>query len=352
MSTVETKPAPQKTRLEYVGLPEIIIDLEIQQRSGWTKDDATVKEYAERMKEGDKFPAAVVFEDETGATYLADGFTRYYASELAGKTKLGCEVKTGTRSDAIWYACSANKAHGVRRSNADKRKAVLTAVQHPYSSDKSDREIAVHCGVSNTLVSEVRASLVEEGAIEERTEATTASGKKIKTDKATKAKKSAAGKKGGAAKAAVTPPSKKKSPPTKGDVSAADTEQVVHSPTAEIKDGKVLDADGTQVTGDLAKVFARVSTFQQMAEGLRIISRKYEALVKEPAGCFLGLYDASVLGELATAIDAATPFRVNESYSNGWEPKDISKVDRNKDFKDAVEVTDEEATADDEESEL
>jgi hypothetical protein len=100
-------------------------------------------------------PMPVVFFD--GAQYfLGDGFHRYHAAHKAGMKEIICEVVVGTIDEAIWYACGANKEHGIQRSNADKRKAVLMALK--LRPADSDREIATHVGVDHGLVSKLRAS--------------------------------------------------------------------------------------------------------------------------------------------------------------------------------------------------
>lgn len=119
---------------------------------------ATVDEYSEAMAEGDTFPPIVVFFD--GSSYwLADGFHRYFGADHAGMTEIQAEVLHGTQQDAQLFSFSVNAAHGLRRTNADKRKAVMGALQHPVSGQWSDNKIAKHCGVSPSTVGSVRLSL-------------------------------------------------------------------------------------------------------------------------------------------------------------------------------------------------
>src|SRR5262249_44761903 len=73
---------------------------------------------------------------------------------------ISAEVRPGTVVDARWLALSANKTHGLRRTNDDKRRAVKAALQ--MRPDDSDRAIAEHVGVSNNMVSEYRARLSSE----------------------------------------------------------------------------------------------------------------------------------------------------------------------------------------------
>lgn len=119
---------------------------------------ATVDEYSEAMAEGDTFPPIVVFFD--GSSYwLADGFHRYFGADHAGLTEIQAEVLQGTQQDAQLFSFSVNATHGLRRTNADKRKAVMGALQHPVSGQWSDNKIAKHCGVSDKTVAAVRKSI-------------------------------------------------------------------------------------------------------------------------------------------------------------------------------------------------
>jgi hypothetical protein len=116
---------------------------------------ARVEEYAEDMRRGDKFEPMVVFR-EGGKYWLADGFHRYYAAQSAGLKGFDCYVKDGTLRDAVLYSCSANAAHGLRRTNDDKRRAAAKLLEDAQWSKWSDEEIARHCAVSRDFVRRVR----------------------------------------------------------------------------------------------------------------------------------------------------------------------------------------------------
>ncbi|MCE9544287.1 MAG: ParB/RepB/Spo0J family partition protein [Planctomycetia bacterium] len=118
----------------------------------------TVAEYAEAIQGGAEFPPIVVFYD--GVTYwLADGFHRYHGHKQAGKTDIEVEVKQGCLRDAIFYAVSANHQHGLRRTNADKRRAVELILADKQWAEKSDHSIAEICGVSQPFVGKLREQL-------------------------------------------------------------------------------------------------------------------------------------------------------------------------------------------------
>ncbi len=54
------------------------------------------------------------------------------------------------------FSLGVNSTHGLRRSNTDKRKAVMTLLQDSEWSQWSDRVIAKQCQVSPTFVAKVR----------------------------------------------------------------------------------------------------------------------------------------------------------------------------------------------------
>ncbi len=111
--------------------------------------------YAEDMQAGAVFPPVTVFYD--GADYwLADGFHRVLAAEKLDQPTIDADVRQGTQQDAQWYSYSVNLAHGLRRSNDDKRRAVVAALAHPRAAEMSDHQIAAHVGVSQPFVSGLR----------------------------------------------------------------------------------------------------------------------------------------------------------------------------------------------------
>lgn len=121
-------------------------------------NNEAVSDYAEAVKVGIEFPPVVVFHD--GADHwLADGFHRYWAHKQAGKASIQAEVRAGTVRDAILYSLGANGAHGLRRSNADKRKAVQTLLADAEWAKWPQTKIAEACGVSREFVSRLSSDL-------------------------------------------------------------------------------------------------------------------------------------------------------------------------------------------------
>lgn len=117
--------------------------------------DATIAEYSEHLA---SLPPVTVFDDGEHV-WLADGFHRVKAFQLAKRAKIPVDLREGTRRDALLFAVGCNAAHGLRRSNADKRRSVAVLLRDPEWSRWSDRELAKRAGVSNKFVSTLRADL-------------------------------------------------------------------------------------------------------------------------------------------------------------------------------------------------
>src|SRR5258708_4767051 len=136
-----------------VSLADIKIDPAAQPRATTFPDK--VSDYAERMALGDKFPPMVVFFDGHDH-WLADGFHRYQAALGAGRDDFPCEVRGGGLRDAILFSCGANAAHGVQRTQEEKRRAVMKLLQDTEWSQWSDSEIARQAKVDHKTVARLR----------------------------------------------------------------------------------------------------------------------------------------------------------------------------------------------------
>jgi FtsZ-binding cell division protein ZapB len=131
----------------------IRIDKGTQSRVAISQD--TVDDYARQMDDGAKFPPVIVFHDGL-EYYLADGFHRYFANVKLKNKGIAADIINGTLREAILYSLKANKAHGLRPSNEDKRNAVIKMLNDHEWKEWSDREIARHCGVSHVFVAKMR----------------------------------------------------------------------------------------------------------------------------------------------------------------------------------------------------
>ncbi|MEF8709515.1 MAG: ParB/Srx family N-terminal domain-containing protein [Candidatus Accumulibacter propinquus] len=123
-------------------------------------DEATIDEYADAFRSGEALPAVKVFFDGE-KHWLADGFHRVEAAKRAGLAEIDVDEQLGARRQAVLHSCAANAKHGLRRTNADKRRSIQMILSDSYWSDWSDREIARRCGVGDHLVADVRRSALE-----------------------------------------------------------------------------------------------------------------------------------------------------------------------------------------------
>jgi len=122
-------------------------------------DEVVINEYAEIMLVDDKFPPIVVFKDSESIYWLADGFHRYFAQKKIGRSSIICEVKIGELREAILHSLSANTSHGLRRTNEDKRKAVLTLLDDAEWQNFSTNELAKYAGVTQQYISKMKNEL-------------------------------------------------------------------------------------------------------------------------------------------------------------------------------------------------
>lgn len=136
---------------------EIRVDGGTQSRCEFDRD--LVSEYSRAIHEGAKFPPMLVFFDGTHH-WLADGFHRHAACVDIGLEFVDVEVREGSLRDAQLYSFSANANHGKRRTNADKRKAVMAMLADSEWCKWSSNQIAKACGVSHTFVERVRSESV------------------------------------------------------------------------------------------------------------------------------------------------------------------------------------------------
>lgn len=131
-----------------------------QARIGLHED--TVQEYADLMRDKvwdfqSRQRPIVLYDGE--AFWLADGFHRIEAAQRAQLSDFPVEVLRGTKRDAVLRAAGANSQHGLRRTNADKRRAVELLLRDDEWRQWSDRKIADTCAVDHKTVADVRKSL-------------------------------------------------------------------------------------------------------------------------------------------------------------------------------------------------
>ncbi|HZZ78345.1 MAG TPA: hypothetical protein VFE62_07490, partial [Gemmataceae bacterium] len=139
-------------QFQEIALTDLVLDPRLQMREAGL-DLAVVDEYAECI---DDLPPVNAIRNADGTQWLTGGWHRYHAHKKAGRQKIKCVVRPGTWLDAIAEAAGSNAKHGIRRTGADKRRAVMALLTEPTWAGRSDRMIAEAAHVSNHLVSQLR----------------------------------------------------------------------------------------------------------------------------------------------------------------------------------------------------
>lgn len=147
-----------------IALDQIVADDACQLRAAGSK--AAVQEYAEALAAGATFPPVVVFRDDDGRHWLADGFHRLEAHRLAGRETIAAEVHAGGQREARLHAAGANASHGLRRSHEDKRRAILDLLHDPEWRTWSDRKIAEATKTDHKTVGKLRREISGDGRSE------------------------------------------------------------------------------------------------------------------------------------------------------------------------------------------
>lgn len=140
------QPIPTR-KAESVKIEQLVRE-GLQTRVGISAE--AVDDYAEALKAKAKLPPAVVFCDGS-KYYLADGFHRVEAALRAGHPTIKAEIHKGGFVDALKYALGANAAHGLRRTNADKQRALEIAWENRetlFGGDPTGGALATICAVS------------------------------------------------------------------------------------------------------------------------------------------------------------------------------------------------------------
>lgn len=134
-------------------ISHIIIDPKLQSRLHVKEE--TIAEYQAVWESGGVFPPITLVSDKS-QVWLVDGHYRLESAKRAGRTEIEAEIIEGDYRKAILLACAANAKHGIRRTNAEKRRQVETLLKDKEWSQWSDRHIADQCMVGPMLVAALR----------------------------------------------------------------------------------------------------------------------------------------------------------------------------------------------------
>jgi hypothetical protein len=151
-------PASDATwRSEWLPLASIRIDPSIQMRVAMSEE--AIADYEQTYRSQGAMCAVEVVEDPERTRWLWDGFQRFEAAKRADMAQILVHNRPGTRRDAIRLACGANSEHGVRRTNADKRRAVETLLRDSEWGEWSNGQIAEAAHVTPQFVGQMRKEL-------------------------------------------------------------------------------------------------------------------------------------------------------------------------------------------------
>lgn len=140
--------------MKHIELAKIAVDASTQTRASIS--ETVVADYAERMLNGAQFPSIVLFHDGS-QYYIGDGFHRVLALQRNGAVTVSSDVRPGTREDALWFALGANREHGHQMTRADKRHAIIVALE--TWPGRSINQIAEQIGVNQRYASGVRSEV-------------------------------------------------------------------------------------------------------------------------------------------------------------------------------------------------
>ncbi len=118
-----------------------------------------VREYADDMAAGEPLPPVIVYHDGTDY-WLGDGFHRVEAARKLGRETIEAEVREGDERQAILHGVGSNASHGLRRTQADKRRAIERLLRDEEWSKWSNRKIAKAAKVDHKTVATVRRELL------------------------------------------------------------------------------------------------------------------------------------------------------------------------------------------------
>jgi hypothetical protein len=155
---------PAELVLDDAYQPRVTIDLDL------------VQDYAETMLSGwGSFPPIEAFK-LGGRLHVVDGFHRVKAAIRAKVAKVPVNIRQGTADDALLFCVRANSTHGLRRTNEDKRRAVVMLLKHPIYGQHGKGKIAELAGVSKPMVIDIVRQLQGEPTSVERRKSRVGSG--------------------------------------------------------------------------------------------------------------------------------------------------------------------------------
>jgi len=139
--------------VEHIRLEDIDADESTQARIETCQK--TVQDYAYAI---DELPPILLFRGKDQHLRIGDGWHRFKAHALAKRETIRAHVLEGSKQEAFVFSIKANRDHGLRFTNADKRRAISVILEDPAFADWSDNRIAKETGLSQPFVGKIRAT--------------------------------------------------------------------------------------------------------------------------------------------------------------------------------------------------
>lgn len=293
-------------RIENIPLSKIRLDGGTQQRD--VLDQDVIREYATAIVEETVMPPIEVVCDNSDY-WLWDGFYRWYAHKMSGRDIITCSIRDGSKADAIWLSCGANKSHGIRRNAKDIVKAISTAIE--LNPTATTREIAVHVGVSHMTVwrclkkqeppdADPVAMLqpppdepIPPGAL---------------SDMPTNA----------------PPPEYPMSPPIPNKAKLGEPERPASASAMPPLDQE--DDAGKPVPEELKVIFEARGEFYRIAGAAKVVAMGLLQLSLKPEGKYITSDTLTTASDLVETIRAGCPSLLNEESDCGWSPRGVGGV--------------------------
>lgn len=239
-----------------------------------------VDDYAEILRSDKNAMPLIDLVTEDGRVFLlADGLHRLNAHMKLKTKAIAANVSKGSYEDALKIALQSNNRHGLRRTHADKRQCVTSALKQ--WTTLSDHNIAAMCGVDKNTVKAVRESLEDKGDVKPAPVRTGRDGRAMKVREKKEAKEEP--------KAKAEPKA-----PKEGDDS-------------------VKDALGRVMPVSCVQYWERIPEVKELIEHLSIVSKKLRFAQRDEDTMYAEVNISGALADLDKAwtnIQTAMPFAV------------------------------------------
>ena len=169
----------QQPERQRVPIASLTVDSDVQSRIRLY--NGQVDEYADRMAAGETFPPLSVVDDGQHR-YVVDGWHRLEAAKRLDREHVEVRLYRGDRSQALLYAAGANATHGLRRSNAEKQRAIKRVLLDPQWQRKANNWIAKHLRVDGKTVGKVRDKLEASSEIQKSATRQTSDGREMNVE--------------------------------------------------------------------------------------------------------------------------------------------------------------------------